>query len=190
MTAGLQGLYQPARAFTDEGLAGFVRADRMHIPRNGIMAAARPSIEILSRAVESAFMGHPVKPVELENAVVALLGLGPGLTPSGDDFLGGMLIALATLPAPSLRAQLLELIENNAQQRTNAISIAHLRAAGAGAGHEALHEILNSLLAGNTKALSAQLTAIDHIGHSSGWDALAGTCVTLRAYLAVQSAGV
>ena len=135
-------------------------------------------------------MGHPVKVAELEDAVLALLGLGPGLTPSGDDFLGGMLIALAILPAPLLRAQLLELIENHAQQRTNAISIAHLRAAGAGAGHEALHEILNSLLTGDGAALPAQLAAVDRIGHSSGWDSLAGMCVTLRAYLAVQRAGV
>jgi hypothetical protein len=64
--------------------------------------------------------------------------------------------------------------------------MAHLRAAGGGAGHAALHEILNSLLRGDVTALPSKIAAIDKIGHSSGWDALAGMCVTLRAYLASQ----
>ena len=167
-----------------------VRGGRRELRIDGSHASSyRPGSDITGSvwdAIGAALLALPRK----KRPRVALLGLGPGLTPSGDDFLGGMLIALATLPAPSLRAQLLELIENHAQQRTNAISIAHLRAAGAGAGHEALHDTLNSLLGGDPAALPAQLTAIDHIGHSSGWDALAGTCVTLRAYLAVQRVGV
>ncbi len=190
VTAGLHGLDRLVEPCLDEGLAGFILADPARIPRNRVIAAARQPIDVLSRAVERAFMGGALKSAELDDAVIALLGLGPGLTPSGDDFLGGMLIALEILPAPALRAQLLAVIENHAQQRTHAISIAHLRAAGAGAGHAALHEALNSLLCGDTEALPACLAAIDKIGHSSGWDALAGMCVALRTYLAAQKTSV
>ena len=175
---------------TDAGLAGFVLADRTAGPRNEVVEAAWEPIEILSRTAERAIGGETLKSAELDDAVVALLGLGPGLTPSGDDFLCGMLIALEVLPVSALRAHLIASIECHAQRRTNAISLAHLRAAGLGAGHEALHEFFNSLLAGDTATLPAQLTAIDKIGHSSGWDALAGICVTLRAYLAAQKMGV
>ena len=38
---------------------------------------------------------HAALPIPAEAA--ALIGLGPGLTPSGDDFIGGMLIALRML---------------------------------------------------------------------------------------------
>ena len=190
MKAGLDGLDWPGEPRTDAGLAGFVLADWPAVPRDSVTEAARQPIEILSRTAERAFRGKALKSSELDDAVIALLGLGPGLTPSGDDFLCGMLIALDILPAPSLRAQLIASIECYAQQRTTAISLAHLRAAGAGAGHEALHVFFNSLLAGDTATLPTQLTAVDKIGHSSGWDALAGICVTLRAHLAAQRAGV
>jgi hypothetical protein len=188
--AGLDALDCLVKPRTDAGLACFVMSDRRNIPYNAITVAAKPSIDVLSRAVEHAFMGGAVTSADLDHPVMALLGLGPGLTPSGDDFLGGMLIALATIPAPVFRARLLDLIERHAQQRTNAISIAHLRAAAAGAGHAALHDTLNSLLAGDAAALPARLAAIDKIGHSSGWDSLAGMCITLRAHLAVQKVGV
>ncbi|MFX8976555.1 DUF2877 domain-containing protein, partial [Acinetobacter baumannii] len=37
------------------------------------------------------------------SALVNLIGLGPGLTPSGDDLVGGALIALAELDLPNIR---------------------------------------------------------------------------------------
>ena len=190
LRSGLDGLDRLVGPGADAGLSGFVLADWTRIPNSRVVAAARQPIDCLSRTVERAFKEVPPNAAEFEGAVIALLGLGPGLTPSGDDFLGGMLIALDGLKAPMLRTQLCAVIERHAQQRTNAISIAHLRAAGAGAGHAALHDVLNSLLCGDTEALSAQLAAIDRIGHSSGWDALAGVCVTLRAFITAQKMGV
>ena len=67
------------------------------------------------------------------------------------------------------------------EARTNAISSAHLRCASAGAGHEALHVILNDLLRGEIDSLRDDLDRIDSIGHCSGWDALAGVLTILRA---------
>jgi hypothetical protein len=188
--AGLDGLNRPVGMAADEGLAGFVLGEPSRVARNRVTAAARQPIAVLSRAVECAFRELPLKISDIEDAVIDLLGLGPGLTPSGDDFLGGMLIALTILPAPTLRAHLQDVIERHAQQRTNAVSLAHLRAAGSGEGHEALHKIFNSLLGGNMSALPVHVGAINAIGHSSGWDALAGMCVTLCAYLAAQRVAV
>ena len=184
---GLDALARLGGPDTGMGLGDFVTADPVVHPSNSIDETVRHPIAALCRAVESAFTGEPADQQEFDAAVIALLGLGPGLTPSGDDFLGGMLIALNTLPAPALRKRLFAFIERHAPQRTNAISLAHLRAAGAGAGHQALHRILNNLLAGQTEVLPDQVIAIDKIGHSSGWDALAGICVTLRAYLSAET---
>jgi len=187
LKAGLDGLDRLAGPRADAGLAGFVPADRTRLPRNRLVAAARQPIDVLSGAFERAFRDVSLDPSDFDGAVIALLGLGPGLTPSGDDFLGGMLLALGILPAPALRAHLRAVIERHAPKRTNAISMAHLRAAGSGSGHAALHEALNSLLGGDGDALPAHLAAIGRIGHSSGWDALAGISVALRAYLAARA---
>ena len=189
LKAGLDGLERLDGPLADEGLAGFGQADPVRLPPGPVIAAARQPIGDLAQAVVHAFAPGSTQPLEIDHAVIALLGLGPGLTPSGDDFLGGMLIALDVLTATGLHAKLLTVIERHAHRRTNAISLAHLRAAGDGAGHLALHEALNSLLCGDTKALPARLTAIDRIGHSSGRDALAGVCVTLRAFVAARNSG-
>jgi hypothetical protein len=107
-----------------------------------------------------------------------LLGLGPGLTPSGDDFIGGALIALRMLgqdeAARALAARALPL----ARDLTGKISRAHLACAAEGEGAAALHETLAALLEPDAARLPVCLEAIDAIGHCSGWDALAGaTCV-------------
>jgi len=187
LKTGLKALDRIGGPNTDMGLGDFVTDNPARHPSSRIVEAASRPIEALSRSVEGAFKGVPIDQLEFDAAAIALLGLGPGLTPSGDDFLGGTLIALSNLPALALRADLFAIIERHAPHRTNAVSLAHLRAAGAGAGHQALHEILNNLLAGETDALPNQMIAIDNIGHSSGWDALAGLGVTLRAYLAAET---
>ena len=187
LKAGLAGLDRLDDPSMGIGLGDFITAELARHLVNKIAEAAGRPIEVLGRAVEGAFKGEQFDQSAFDAAVIALLGLGLGLTPSGDDFLGGMLIGLDTLPTLALRPHLFALIERHAPQRTNAISLAHLRAAGAGAGHQALHEILNNLLAGEIGALPDQMIAIDNIGHSSGWDALAGICVTLRAWLGAET---
>jgi Protein of unknown function (DUF2877) len=123
--------------------------------------------------------GGPVD--EPPAALPALLGLGPGLTPAGDDLLGGALLALHALgrqrPAQRLAARLLPA----AGTRTGRISAAHLACAARGWGTEALHAALAALAAGDAPALGAALRAPDAIGHSSGWDALAGAAAVWAA---------
>lgn len=108
-----------------------------------------------------------------------LIGLGPGLTPSGDDLIGGVLIALAALSRTELRDRLwrhcLELTEH-----TNDISRVHLRAAALGFGAVALHRAIHATMTGKVEDLGPALAALTAIGHTSGRDAFAGSLIVLR----------
>ena len=118
-----------------------------------------------------------------------LIGLGPGLTPSGDDFLGGVLIALSLVHRQDIAALLYSDLSSHLLTRTGPISRSHLAAASAGQGLETLHLAINSVIEGNVEMIPTRVCHIERIGSSSGWDALAGACVVLRACL-VQSAGL
>ncbi len=115
-----------------------------------------------------------------------LIGLGPGLTPSGDDFLGGIMIALHALGRPGAARHLAEVVANSSGAAGNPISDAHLAAAGDGQGHEAIHGALNYILNGADSGIEVHLDALDRIGHSSGWDTFAGVVTVLRSWLAAQ----
>ena len=119
----------------------------------------------------------PITPYK--EAVAKLLGQGPGLTPSGDDFLGGMLITLHVCGEKSVQKQLYTQVES-LLDRTGPVSSAHLKAAALGEGNQSLHQVLNMLLEGNETQLELGLDAINQIGHTSGWDALAGIVVVLN----------
>ncbi len=110
-----------------------------------------------------------------------MLGLGPGLTPSGDDYLGGMMIALCALGCGRAVERLYATIQREAPRRTNQISAAHLAAAREGWGAAPLHDALNRLAANTDVPLSSLIPAVDRIGHTSGWDALAGLLAVVQA---------
>jgi len=109
-------------------------------------------------------------PTEVEQ----LLGLGPGLTPSGDDYLGGAMVALHALARDKQAQALWRWLQPRVAARTSAISAAHLAAAAEGEAHEALHRVLQ-------EPSPAAFAALSAVGHCSGWDALAGAAAVLRA---------
>ena len=115
----------------------------------------------------------------LERGIGTLLGLGPGLTPSGDDFLVGMLVALCETQEAGLQARLSETIRHLAPARTAPISTAHLLAACDGMASDALHRALQAILC-NRPSLADDLAALAVVGHSSGWDALAGAVTVME----------
>lgn len=104
-----------------------------------------------------------------------LIGLGPGLTPAGDDALGGAAIVLRATGRTDRADRLAGWLETMAPSATGEIAWAHLRAAARGEGSAALHAALAALAQGDMP----DLAAIDAIGHSSGWDALAGAVAVL-----------
>ena len=130
----------------------------------------------LSEAWQAA---RPLNQREAELAA-GLVGLGPGLTPAGDDFLGGMLIALVRLGRADLASHLEAVVLFQVPERSHPISGAHLQAAAKGQGSAALMASLDALLADRSESLSENVATLGRIGHSSGWDALAGVLLVLR----------
>ena len=110
--------------------------------------------------------------------VATLIGLGSGLTPAGDDALGGALIALRVFGRAALADRLAEWLLPRARTGTSDISHAHLAAAAEGEGAAALHDTLTAL-ANDDASLAEGVARLDRIGHSSGWDALAGAVAAL-----------
>jgi hypothetical protein len=93
----------------------------------------------------------PIVPVRSWTAETLrdLIGRGPGLTPAGDDFLGGMLFALRQVEAAyPARGRLLSAddILADAERRTTSLSVTLLRDLAAGEGPQPLHELMDSLL--------------------------------------------
>lgn len=112
----------------------------------------------------------------LREGVAWLAGLGGGLTPAGDDFLcGAMLAAWLVHPDPAGFCQVAVEI---ASPRTTALSAALLRAAGRGEFGAAWHSLLAAMLAGEGRPAGGDLAeAVREVlahGATSGADALAG----------------
>jgi hypothetical protein len=160
-----------AYARTD-GLAPLVAdPDRVDTP---VLRAARAPIGELDRWFAAATAECPPP------GILGLLGLGPGLTPSGDDYLAGAMIALRAIGRGDRADALAKLVLGAAAERTSRLSAAHLACAAAGEGAGALHDALARLLGAAEDSPEPALAALDAIGHSSGWDALAGAFAVLR----------
>ncbi|MEM8744637.1 MAG: DUF2877 domain-containing protein [Pseudomonadota bacterium] len=115
--------------------------------------------------------------------VADLVGLGPGLTPSGDDFLAGMMIALHAVGQRRMSGHIWVQAWHCGDAASNPISRAHLNAASAGEGNETLHRALVAVMAGQPDAIRRSLTDIAGVGHTSGWDAMAGVALVFDAWL-------
>jgi hypothetical protein len=103
-----------------------------------------------------------------------LAGLGGGLTPAGDDFvLGVLLAAWAGLYGPGAE-RLGGKIAEAAAPLTTSLSGAYLRAAARGECSDYWHRLFAALLGSDAAGLRAALSALLAVGHTSGADALAG----------------
>lgn len=140
---------------------------------SGLVAAlARMHLRHLAAAVRDRRWAAILPPAR------ELSGLGPGLTPAGDDALVGLALGLRTglgsLPL-ALQSALFAAVEG----RTTDLAVARVRHAVAGRADEAVHRLLGSLVAGDGEHLDeAVRTALDY-GHSSGADTLVGLIVGL-----------
>lgn len=103
-----------------------------------------------------------------------LIGLGVGLTPSGDDALGGAAIALRVFGHATAADGLAAFLRATALGRTSDIARAFLDAACDGQGTSGFHRALAALVDGGDFA------PLDAMGHSSGWDAMDGALAILE----------
>lgn len=166
-------LHCAARRAPRDGAARCVFGSR---PSNAETIAAQPAIGTLRDWLQRSFVGTPGR---VPDDVCGLLGLGQGLTPSGDDVLCGVMVAAHALGRADIANALYAGLPLS---KTNRISAAHLAAAREGAATAPLHRVLNAVLRGGAETLSSQLAGLDRVGHSSGWDGFAGCIVALDAY--------
>ncbi|MGH2399036.1 MAG: DUF2877 domain-containing protein, partial [bacterium] len=110
-----------------------------------------------------------------------LVGLGMGLTPSGDDVLAGMLIALHVL-RPAVAGTARDLVMKAGRGRTTRISLAYLEAAAQGNAGEAWHALARELT-GSDPALKTAAQAVMAFGETSGADMLTGFVLAAEALL-------
>ena len=124
----------------------------------------------------------------VEEAARGLAGLGPGLTPSGDDTLGGFAGVLVLLSAQLSvdavpRSHLASIIVSAARPRTTKLSVTLLEHAARGEMAEQVGELLTAL-ALPVEESEAVLQAADRVlayGACSGGDTLLGLLLGLRA---------
>jgi hypothetical protein len=135
-----------------------------------LVARLAQTLPILARATETSDAGAVV------SAMSALVGLGAGLTPAGDDFIVGYLAALWSRShrEPGIAALLraLAVPVGRLSLHTNAISRQMLLDALRGHFAERLTEVVRCVCGGGDVA-GASMRALQ-IGHSSGADVLCG----------------
>ena len=113
-----------------------------------------------------------------EDQMSQIAGLGGGLTPAGDDFLLGMMMAIwCCVPVPKAQRVALD-VANATVGRTTSLSSAWLEAAGKGEATQYWHEFIEALAGGDPSAIRRTGRRIIGIGHTSGADALTGFLLT------------
>ncbi|MFJ7727585.1 DUF2877 domain-containing protein [Neobacillus sp. NPDC097160] len=113
---------------------------------------------------------------------VSLIGLGPGLTPSGDDFLSGLFTIFNMKNSPFYaKRSFCEDVLMNAKALTNDISYMAMKKASNGKVRESIICLLDSLIAGNEEDLILSLNKVLNIGSSSGTDIAVGLVCGLEA---------
>lgn len=122
---------------------------------------------------------------QIEHAGCALLGVGTGLTPSGDDLVGAALFArrlLAAIDADAREASLGQRLVAQARERTHVISAALFADLADGASYGLLHDVVDALLHASMETVFERVRALVAIGHSSGWDMLTGFIAAVTAH--------
>lgn len=129
----------------------------------------------------------PASDVAQEEAVRTTIGLGPGLTPSGDDMLAGLLIGLYAGGDLVRATRLAEQIRRHSHETSQA-SRDGLEQASRGWMTARLTDVITALVGKpDAPELEAALAAQSIVGHYSGRDTLIGLFAGLEATLSLQS---
>ena len=161
---------------THIGLLGWLAGQHLVFP----LELARPRLNAVAQALRAQDL------TAFEAAALRVLGLGHGLTPSGDDLLGGIFFTLAHAPItsdaawrsamPGLHAR----IRGAAQSATNPISAALLDDLMRGSSYRVLHDVFDAFQAGEPEPIADAVNRLLRLGASSGGDMLAGVFLALQ----------
>jgi len=177
-------------------------------PRIGDLARARARLEELRELVDAtasplpsylvdpaAGLGRAISARDTGAAVRAvthLLGLGPGLTPSGDDVVAGALVTLRAIADPdhglAAIADAVAITGTVAPARTTAVSAALLHHAATGHCIPQLARLITALDRGHE--LSGPVEALTRVGHRSGGEVARGVLLALDAAAGPDAVGM
>jgi hypothetical protein len=117
--------------------------------------------------------------LDIGESAALLAGLGPGLTPAGDDYLVGLMAGLRLWPGPLENSRLspeevCQIILEATESKTTLLSRAFLHSAKQGLFGEDWHELLAALAGGEIIGIQKAARRILSAGATSGAAALAG----------------
>ncbi|MFB6105161.1 MAG: DUF2877 domain-containing protein [Halobacteriaceae archaeon] len=140
---------------------------------NDLRSLVAEWVDVLSSAVPPA-----------DTEVTAILGRGPGATPSGDDILSGMILAAWAMTRGVHRDRVQGLGSHLVEEgidRTTTVSVALLAQAAVGRAGDSARAALEALLSPGVSAerRQAAATRLTSVGHTSGTDILVGMLTTV-----------
>ena len=125
-------------------------------------------------------------------SLIELLGAGPGLTPSGDDFAIGFLLTINrwqhVLPANIDLDKLNQQVVSAAYQKTTTLSANLIECSAQGLADQRLVDALDWMVAGKMENLQA-IEDLLSWGNSSGRDAFVGFVAALSPWIAELQSG-
>jgi hypothetical protein len=148
-------------------------------PSRAALAALPPLSDLMGRLESSSVDGIP-------GAALGLIGLGPGLTPAGDDVLAGLMVALVCgastlgLDAGFVSAANLSIC-SVVEGRTTLLSKELLTLAARGEGSEPLLALARAVMSGDPGQTRAAARRELNVGATSGTDAALGVYLGSRA---------
>jgi hypothetical protein len=149
------------------GLFGYRRGDSAFDVEAAAVLARRAGqlLDALSRGDREGARAH----------AAAMIGLGCGLTPSGDDFLVGLfaILNVAGSPCHALRGVCPDVLAD-ARHSTNPISLAALTHAARGRVRESIVALTRELIGGSRDGVVVALDRVLAIGSTSGSEIAAG----------------
>lgn len=120
------------------------------------------------------------KSMAMRNGAKSLAGLGIGLTPAGDDFLVGLMLALFAWEKDEKALEISSILAQESMPLTNSISAAWLRATSLGEAGESWHDLVAAIAQDQKEKLAEAVMRILPTGHTSGADALGAFVATIR----------
>lgn len=167
-----------SQSYTTDGLPGLVLGeeargceDKTRSPqKRAFLTMAWAGIEGLMRALQDGDRSS------IHESAALLAGLGPGLTPAGDDYLVGLMAGLRIWPGPCgvPPEEACQIILEATEGKTTLLSQAFLHGAKEGLFGENWHDLLSELARGEALGVQRAAGRILSSGATSGADALAG----------------
>lgn len=132
----------------------------------------------------------------IAEGVCGLLGLGPGLTPSGDDFLLAFLSGLTHVQSEychSTATKMAHHMVDNCPRLTTLVSVEYIKYGAKGLYHQRMLELIAAFTRGTEEELLTKAHQVLKLGHFSGADLLIGfiygSCTALHLRTAAEEIG-